>query len=173
MALYIPHSIFHLARLLYVRPETFGPYYVALLSLNLFALDGAWFLEVRFGRFIAPEYNTLDKSPGVIWAYIKRRNVSYVSSVQEIVGNLFRRAREKKKSRDPNVPLQNWREPMYWTMRYKNWQREVLHNAELLFHVHSATFRVAHRRANWLLKLWPGVMVPAGTRCGDDIHLSV
>ena len=28
MALYIPHSIFHLARLLYVRPETFGPYYV-------------------------------------------------------------------------------------------------------------------------------------------------
>ena len=28
MALYIPHSIFHLARLLCVRPETFGPYYV-------------------------------------------------------------------------------------------------------------------------------------------------
>ena len=28
MALYIPHSIFHLAQLLYVRPETFGPYYV-------------------------------------------------------------------------------------------------------------------------------------------------
>ena len=28
MALYIPHSIFHLARLLNVRPETFGPYYV-------------------------------------------------------------------------------------------------------------------------------------------------
>ena len=28
MALYIPHSIFHLARLLYVRPETFGSYYV-------------------------------------------------------------------------------------------------------------------------------------------------
>ena len=28
MALYIPHSIFNLVRLLYVRPETFGPYYV-------------------------------------------------------------------------------------------------------------------------------------------------
>ena len=28
MAIYIPHSIFHLARLLYVRPDTFGPYYV-------------------------------------------------------------------------------------------------------------------------------------------------
>ena len=30
MALYIPHSIFHLVRLLYVRPETFGPYYVCM-----------------------------------------------------------------------------------------------------------------------------------------------
>ena len=28
IALYIPHGIFHLARLLYVRPKTFGPYYV-------------------------------------------------------------------------------------------------------------------------------------------------
>ena len=32
MALYIPHSIFHLARLLYVRPENFGPYYVYNIS---------------------------------------------------------------------------------------------------------------------------------------------
>ena len=32
MALYIPHSIFHLARLLYVRPETSGPCYVQLNS---------------------------------------------------------------------------------------------------------------------------------------------
>ena len=30
MALYIPHNIFHLVRLLYVRPETFGPCYVHL-----------------------------------------------------------------------------------------------------------------------------------------------
>ena len=28
MVLYIPHSIFHLARLLSVRSETFGPYHV-------------------------------------------------------------------------------------------------------------------------------------------------
>ena len=35
MALYIPHSIFHLVRLLYVRPKTFGPYYVFHLSLHL------------------------------------------------------------------------------------------------------------------------------------------
>ena len=35
MALYIPHSIFHLARLLYVRPEAFGPYYVLFLTLHL------------------------------------------------------------------------------------------------------------------------------------------
>ena len=36
MALYIPHSIFHLGRLLYVRPETFGPYYVAV-AIGLFS----------------------------------------------------------------------------------------------------------------------------------------
>ena len=34
MALYIPHSIFHLARLLYVRPETFGPYHVCSVSME-------------------------------------------------------------------------------------------------------------------------------------------
>ena len=34
MALYIPHSIFHLARLLYLRPQTFGPYYVRLIIVN-------------------------------------------------------------------------------------------------------------------------------------------
>ena len=33
MALHIPHSIFHLARLLYVRPETFGPYNVLIIFL--------------------------------------------------------------------------------------------------------------------------------------------
>ena len=35
MALYIPHNIFHLARLLYVRPETFGPYYVRIAILYI------------------------------------------------------------------------------------------------------------------------------------------
>jgi len=34
MALYIPRSIFHLARLLYVRPETFGPTLVYTASPN-------------------------------------------------------------------------------------------------------------------------------------------
>ena len=37
MALYIPHSIFHLARLLYVGPETFGPYYVTTNVWNKLA----------------------------------------------------------------------------------------------------------------------------------------
>ena len=32
MALYIPHSIFQLARLLYVRPENFGSYHVAQIE---------------------------------------------------------------------------------------------------------------------------------------------
>jgi hypothetical protein len=34
MAPYIPRSIFHLARLLYIRPETFGPTLV-LLALGV------------------------------------------------------------------------------------------------------------------------------------------
>ena len=34
MELCIPHSIFHLVRLLYVRQETFGPYYVLPLQLH-------------------------------------------------------------------------------------------------------------------------------------------
>ena len=58
MALYIPHSIFHLARLLYVRPDTFGPYYVlerlgtcyskALNSLTHFrVLHRTWRINVE------------------------------------------------------------------------------------------------------------------------------
>ena len=35
MALYIPHSVFHLARLLYVRPENFGTYYVHMCNIKL------------------------------------------------------------------------------------------------------------------------------------------
>ena len=34
MMLYVPHSIFHLARLLYVRPETFGPILLCLCLLD-------------------------------------------------------------------------------------------------------------------------------------------
>ena len=39
MALYIPHSIFHLARLLYVRPETFGPYDIQCWLWSLFVTE--------------------------------------------------------------------------------------------------------------------------------------
>ena len=42
MALYIPHSIFHLARLLYVRPETFGPYHVVYDVLVNLSLTKPW-----------------------------------------------------------------------------------------------------------------------------------
>jgi len=34
MALYIPQSILHLARSLYVRPETYGPTYVFILRFE-------------------------------------------------------------------------------------------------------------------------------------------
>ena len=42
MALYTPHRIFHLQRLLYVRPETFGPYYV-YISLKIPIVIKRWF----------------------------------------------------------------------------------------------------------------------------------
>ena len=39
MALYIPYGIFNLARLLYVRPETFGPCYVNQTQLIKFEFE--------------------------------------------------------------------------------------------------------------------------------------
>ena len=47
MALYNPHSIFHLARLLYVRPETLGPYYVLHFTANDQKRIPALFLQYR------------------------------------------------------------------------------------------------------------------------------
>ena len=40
MSLYIPRSIFHLARLLYVRPETFGP---TLVYIHIFVFESEFF----------------------------------------------------------------------------------------------------------------------------------
>ena len=48
MALYIPHSIFHLARLLYTRPETFGPYYVAIACCVLLLADRNTYAVLSF-----------------------------------------------------------------------------------------------------------------------------
>ena len=67
MALYIPHSFFHLVRLLYVRPETFGPYYVRSIfnakNLN-FSRNILFFLVVfrkkqQFFLFAAKRGNML------------------------------------------------------------------------------------------------------------------
>ena len=53
MALYIPHNIFHLARLLYVVPETFGPYYVYPIALSFPQnKSSACFYDVCFFRFL-------------------------------------------------------------------------------------------------------------------------
>jgi hypothetical protein len=54
MALYIPHSISHLARLLYVRPETFGPYCV--LSRHVAQALAKLFWD----DFICLHYNSYD-----------------------------------------------------------------------------------------------------------------
>jgi hypothetical protein len=45
MALYIPHSIFHLARLLYVRPETFGPYDILFIVNFLLSVSRSFLLH--------------------------------------------------------------------------------------------------------------------------------
>ena len=56
MALHTPHSIFHLARLLYVRPVTFGPYYVRLCGqhIQLRSVSGsmAGFCDFFFPRLL-------------------------------------------------------------------------------------------------------------------------
>ena len=53
MALYIPHSIFHLARLLYVRPETFGPHCVCSYRSALFSI-----LFLRDLNLLVPELSS-------------------------------------------------------------------------------------------------------------------
>ena len=42
MTLYILHGVFHLALLLYVRPETFGPYYV----------HGPWMMNTKISEIL-------------------------------------------------------------------------------------------------------------------------
>ena len=50
MALYIPHSIFHLAWLLYVRPETFGTYYICAWDCGSIVLISFALLLAHFGN---------------------------------------------------------------------------------------------------------------------------
>ena len=45
MALYVPHSIFHLARLLCVRPENFGPYYVIVYDARYINCQNYGYVE--------------------------------------------------------------------------------------------------------------------------------
>ena len=52
MALYISHSTLHLARLLYVRPETFGPYYVILCFTYCGQVRGSSVSSVAFLGFL-------------------------------------------------------------------------------------------------------------------------
>jgi len=46
MALYIPQSILHLARSLYVRPETYGPTYV---EIYVFVTVWNWIQNINIG----------------------------------------------------------------------------------------------------------------------------
>ena len=58
MALYIPHSIFHLARLLYIRPETFGPYYVHVRLHNVSEVYRISEILISFIGYSAMRINT-------------------------------------------------------------------------------------------------------------------
>ena len=58
MTLYFPRNIFHLARLLYVRPETFGPYYVSV-SFNDWCLFGYNSVSADFSVFLDVLIDTL------------------------------------------------------------------------------------------------------------------
>ena len=49
MAIYIPHSIFHLARLLYVRSETFGPTTYVILARHKWLLEDDVLMSKRVG----------------------------------------------------------------------------------------------------------------------------
>jgi len=60
MALYIPQSILHLARSLYVRPETYGPTYVFLLfPIRATCLGHLIFIESINRKTFSERYRSL------------------------------------------------------------------------------------------------------------------
>ena len=75
MALYIPHNIFHLARLLYVRPETFGPYCVCQHSNVVTALE----LRKRKTTDAVQEAGCVPQSAWSLW---RRKTTLYMAGNQ-------------------------------------------------------------------------------------------
>ena len=75
MALYIPHCIFLLARLLYVKPETFGPYYVVHSPLSHTSLTFEYFLFVSIPFF----FNKINLS--YVYAQSKFPRFNYPNSI--------------------------------------------------------------------------------------------
>ena len=55
MALYIPQSILHLARSLYVRPETYGPNYVHLGSV-VGAVNINYYFVIIYAVFVIQNF---------------------------------------------------------------------------------------------------------------------
>ena len=53
MALYIPQSILHLARSLYVRPETYGPTYVPSVEHNYISLSSTVGIQLHVSALYA------------------------------------------------------------------------------------------------------------------------
>ena len=65
MALYIPHSIFHLARLLYVTPETFGPYYICTVVQQPLVHHGLIIIIIIIEA--SRSYSDTPQSVGLLW----------------------------------------------------------------------------------------------------------
>ena len=74
MAVYIPHSIFHLALLLYVRPETFGPYYLQFLwakSLNLFNNSSVFYTCLFDVKYPEDDLKKIETCRSITESYVR------------------------------------------------------------------------------------------------------
>ena len=81
MALYIPHSIFHLARLLYVRLETFGPYYVRKMQVAL-GRKQLQFFQIKY-QFVRVNPLNAELNPiRHLLALVGARHIVHVSRIK-------------------------------------------------------------------------------------------
>ena len=80
MALYIPQSILHLARSLYVRPETYGPNYVYVAVKNIQLLTAAMKIQdfVPFAWLSSYKiFHTASNNINILWSPCKYLILSF------------------------------------------------------------------------------------------------
>ena len=122
MALYIPHSIFHLAWLLYVRPETFGPYYVWWVNDGLpAAWEAAHVQFLRRSSCSRPFLGASVKVRKATTGFVKVQLGSHYTDFREIL-HCKHSLKSKEKSNvrlntDKNIIHVTWR--LKWYMYVK------------------------------------------------------